>query len=228
MADPEPLVLGIDTASLVSVAVARGTDVLARRVLADPRGHVEHLTPLIGQACAAAGIRPHELARVVVGLGPGPFTGLRVGIVTAEMVAAVTGAELRGVCSLDVIAAGHDSDEAFLVAADARRTEVYWATYDRSGQRIDGPRVSAPAELPDLPAVGPAVEIYPELLHGVPGPRALDPGLLATRGWLLPDAGSAPLYLRRPDATESTRRKSVLARPSLQRTSRLGERTRRD
>ncbi len=114
------------------------------------------------------------------------------------------------------------------MATDARRTRGLLGPLRRSGQRIDGPRVSAPAELPDLPAVGPAVELYPERLHGVPGPRALDPGVLATRGWLLPDAGSAPLYLRRPDAAESTRRKSVLARPSLQRTSRLGERTRRD
>lgn len=208
-------VLGIDTASLVSVGVASGNEVLARSVVADPRAHVEQLTPLIARVCAEAGVRIADLDRIIVGLGPGPFTGLRVGIVTARMLAAVTGAELRGVCSLDVIAADHRSDVDFVVAADARRREVYWAAYDKDSRRIDGPNVSAPADVPARPVVGPAVALYPDDLQAVEGPRTLDPGTLASRGWELPDAGTQPLYLRRPDAAESIRRKSVLTRPTL-------------
>ena len=212
-----PLVLGIDTASLVSVGLARGDDVLARGVVVDPRAHVEQLTPLIGRVCADAGVRLADLDRIVVGLGPGPFTGLRVGVVTARMLATLTSADLRGVCSLDVIAADHPSDVGFVVAADARRREVYWAAYDEDSRRIDGPHVSAPSELPQQPAIGPAVELYPEFFAAVDGPRTLDPGTLAARGWSLPDAGNRPLYLRRPDAAETIRRKSVLARPALRR-----------
>ncbi len=216
MAD-SPLVLGIDTASLVSVGVARGETVLARAVVADPRAHVEQLTPLIGRVCGDAGVRLADLERIVVGLGPGPFTGLRVGIVTARLLADLTRAELRGVCSLDVIAADHRSDLDFVVAADARRREVYWALYDRDSHRIDGPHVSAPTDVPHRPVIGPAVPLYPDLFDAVDGPRSLDPGTLAAHGWELPDAGTRPLYLRRPDAAETIRRKSVLTRPTLRR-----------
>ena len=214
------LTLGIDTASLVSVGIARDGSVLAADVVADHRAHVEELTPLVARVCTEAGVRVSDLDRIVVGLGPGPFTGLRVGIVTARMLALVSGAELRGVCSLDVIAAGHRSEVGFVVAADARRREVYWAAYDEHGRRTDGPHVSAPTDVPDLPVVGPAVDLYPDRLSAVDGPRTLDPGLLAMRGWELPDAGTAPLYLRRPDAAESIRRKSVLTRPVRRRTRR--------
>lgn len=212
-----PLVLGVDTASLVSVGLARGDQVLAASVIADPRAHVEQLAPLIRGVCADAGVRLADLGRIVVGLGPGPFTGLRVGVVTARTLAGVTRAELRGVCSLDVIAAAHTGGSAFVVAADARRREVYWAAYDSEGRRTDGPYVSPPADVPRLPVIGPAVELYPEVFSAADGPRRLDPGVLAVRGWELPDAGVRPLYLRRPDAAESIRRKSVLARSTLRR-----------
>ena len=100
--------------------------------------------------------------------------------------------------------------EEFVVATDARRREVYWAGYAADGRRTTGPPVSAPADVPRRPTVGPAVDLYPDQLLAAPGPRVLDPGLLAVRGPGLPDAGREPLYLRRPDATEPTRRKSVL------------------
>jgi tRNA threonylcarbamoyl adenosine modification protein YeaZ len=206
------LTLGIDTASLVSVGLARDGQVLAAEVVPDPRGHVEQLTPLIARVCADAGVRIADLDLIVVGLGPGPFTGLRVGIVTARTLALVSGASLHGVCSLDVIAAAHRGQGRFVVAADARRREVYWAAYDDAGSRVDGPYVSAPDALPDGPVVGPAVDLYPDRLAAAAGPRALDPGLLATVGPELPDAGRSPLYLRRPDAAVSTGRKSVLPR----------------
>ncbi len=176
--------------------------------------------PLIARCLDQAGVARTSLGLIVVGLGPGPFTGLRVGVVTAQILAATLGTPLRGVCSLDVLAAQHAAwrpDGDFLVATDARRREVYWARYGADGTRIGDPQVSPAADLPRLPTVGPAVELYPDVLHAGPGPRALDPAVLAVRGPSLADAGHEPLYLRRPDATEPGRRKSVLHVPERSR-----------
>jgi tRNA threonylcarbamoyl adenosine modification protein YeaZ len=221
----EPLVLAVDTSTTVAVGLARGAEVLAVAGVADRRLHVEQLTPLVQQCLAEAGVRPRDLDSVVVGLGPGPFTGLRVGIATAQVLASALALPWRGVCSLDVLARqqvlgrpGADLSEAagqdFVVATDARRREVYWARYDADGIRVEGPHVSEPGAVPRLPTVGPAAQIYPEALQAVAGPRTLDAGVLATHGLELPDAGRKPLYLRRPDAAEPSRRKSVLLRPS--------------
>jgi tRNA threonylcarbamoyl adenosine modification protein YeaZ len=209
----EPLVLALDTSTVVNVGLARASQVLAQVTIADPMAHVEQLTPAIESCLAQAGVRLSELGQIVVGLGPGPFTGLRVGVVTAQVLATITGVPLHGVCSLDILAAqfaDQSPPSAFLVATDARRREVYWARYATNGRRMSGPAVSAPSDVPRDPAVGPAVDLYPDQLVGTSGPRALDPGLLAVRGPGLPDAGREPLYLRRPDAAEPTRRKSVL------------------
>jgi tRNA threonylcarbamoyl adenosine modification protein YeaZ len=215
---PEPLVLALDTSTAVAVGLARGAEVLAVATLDDRMAHVEQLTPLVAQCLRRAGLAPGQLSQLVVGLGPGPYTGLRVGIATAQVLAAALGIGWRGVCSLDVLAAQFVDDHhtgpadvaEFVVATDARRHEVYWARYDRSGTRLDGPRVSAAAEVPRLATVGPAADLYPHDLDGVLGPRALDPGVLARHGLQLVDAGREPLYLRRPDAAEPTRRKPVL------------------
>jgi tRNA threonylcarbamoyl adenosine modification protein YeaZ len=149
-----------------------------------------------------------------VGLGPGPFTGLRVGIVTAQVLAHVGRVGLHGVCSLDVIALAHvhlsQPEGTFVVATDARRKEVYWARYAADGARVGGPEVSSPDAVPRLPTVGPGADVYPDRLQTVAGPRTLDAGLLAAYGLDLPSAGTEPLYLRRPDAAEPARRKSVL------------------
>jgi len=206
------VVLAIDTSTVVNVGLARGHEVLATATVADRMAHVEQLTPLIRDCLAQAGLRLGDVDQIVVGLGPGPFTGLRVGIVTAQTLAAVGGLDLHGICSLDVLAAQY-ADQAtaeFVVATDARRREVYWAAYAADGRRQGAPQVGPPLEAPRWPTIGPAAAVYPEQLMAVPGPRVLDPGVLATAGPSLPDAGSAPLYLRRPDATEPTRRKSVL------------------
>ena len=208
----EPVVLAIDTSTVVNVGLARGTDVLATATIEDRMAHVEQLAPLIRDCLAQAGVRLAEVDQIVVGLGPGPFTGLRVGIVTAQTLAAVGGLDLHGICSLDVLAAQY-ADRApaeFVVATDARRREVYWAAYAADGRRQGAPQVGPPLEVPRRPTVGPAAAVYPDQLMAVLGPRVLDPGVLAAAGPGLPDAGSAPLYLRRPDATEPTRRKSVL------------------
>jgi len=209
----EPLVLAIDTSTVVNVGLARGNLVLAQVTVPDRMAHVEQLMPAVRDCLRQAGVRLADLGQIVVGLGPGPFTGLRVGVVTAQILATVAGVELRGVCSLDVLAAQFavqaPADE-FVVATDARRREVYWAEYAPDGQRTTGPAVSAPSDVPRRPTVGPAIGLYPDQLLAAPGPRALDPGVLAVRGPGLPDAGREPLYLRRPDATEPSRRKSVL------------------
>lgn len=208
-----PLVLGIDTSTVVGVGLARGGDVLHSATVDDRMAHVEQLTPLVRAALAAAGVTFGDLDHIVVGLGPGPFTGLRVGIATARVLASVARVPLRGVCSLDVLAAQFASESAppeFLVATDARRKELYWARYGADGQRVDGPRVSAPEELPALPTVGPGANLYPDRVQAVLGPRVLDPGVLARAGLVLADAGTEPLYLRRPDAAVPGVQKSVL------------------
>lgn len=214
----ERLVLAVDTSTTVAVGLARGPEVLAVAGVADYRSHVEQLTPLIQQCLAEAGVAARAVEEVVVGLGPGPFTGLRVGIVTAQVFASALGVPWRGVCSLDVLARQHvlehrdrdHVDQGFVVATDARRREVYWARYGADGSRVDGPKVSVPGEVPRFPVVGPAADLYPQALDAVLGPRTLDAGVLAASGLGLPDAGREPLYLRRPDAAEPTRRKSVL------------------
>ena len=207
------LVLAIDTTTDVTVGVARGREVLARERVTDRMAHVEQLMPLVHRALAASGARLADVGQVVVGLGPGPFTGLRVGIVTAQVLARVRKVPLHGVCSLDVIASAHASssgDSPFVVATDARRKEVYWARYGAGGHRVGGPEVSSPDVVPRLPTVGPGADVYPDRLAVVAGPRTLDAGLLAAYGLDLPSAGTEPLYLRRPDAAEPARRKSVL------------------
>lgn len=210
------VVLGVDTATVVCVGLAIDGEAVGSGIVPDRMAHVEQLTPLIRQVCADASIAPLDLTDVVVGLGPGPYTGLRVGIVTARVLAELAGARLHGICSLDVIAAQHVAehglDGEFVVATDARRKEVYWARYAADGSRLEGPAVNRPAEVPRLPTVGPGADLYPDSLQVVAGPRTLDPTALAVAGPMLADAGSEPLYLRRPDAAEPGRRKSVLAR----------------
>ena len=206
------LLLALDTSTVVNVGVARAERVLATATVADQMAHAEQLLPLISECLDDAGVRPNDLAQLIVGLGPGPFTGLRVGVVTARVLSQVLQLQLRGICSLDVWAAqfaGGDSGD-FIVATDARRREVYWARYRADGVRLGEPAVSRPSDVPRLPTIGPAADLYTDQLAAVQGPRAMDPGMLATRGRVLPDAGHEPLYLRHPDATELRRPKSVL------------------
>lgn len=206
------LVLALDTSTVVNVGLARGEQVLATAGLADQMAHAEQLMPLISDCLDDAGARPADLEQLIIGLGPGPFTGLRVGVATAKVLSHVLQLELRGICSLDVLAAQFEgaSSTDFIVATDAKRREVYWARYRADGVRVGDLAVSRPSDVPRLPTIGPAADLYAEQLQAVPGPRAMDPGVLAARGARLPDAGREPLYLRHPDATELTRPKSVL------------------
>lgn len=211
------VVLAIDTATDVRAGVARDGLVVARGVVPDRRAHAEQLLPLVQRVLATAGATPSELTGVVVGVGPGPFTGLRVGVAAAVTLAEALGVTVRGVCSLDVVALdwtvrGDAPADGFVVVADARRKEVYWAAYDGTGARVDGPFVTAPGDVPDLPLAGPGAALTG---RDCAGPDAIDAGLMAASGARLVDAGLEPLYLRRPDAEVPTTRKSTLLQPRL-------------
>ncbi|HEY0167917.1 MAG TPA: tRNA (adenosine(37)-N6)-threonylcarbamoyltransferase complex dimerization subunit type 1 TsaB [Jatrophihabitans sp.] len=194
--------------------------VLAQRVTVDARAHAELLTPALKDCLAEAGVPIGELAAVVAGLGPGPFTGLRVGLMTAAALADATGLPSYGVCSLDAIAAAHPEQPSLLVAGDARRKEVYWARY-RHGARIGEPAVCKPAELAGEREGGPAAmagagaRLYADLL-GLPLLDADYPtigGLAACAADRVlsraPSEVLTPLYLRRPDAVAPAARKPV-------------------
>lgn len=199
------LVLAIDTATAaVTAAVVRAGDrieLLAERVTENPRAHAECLTPNVLAALHDSSVSMGQLDAVVVGCGPGPFTGLRVGMATAAAYGHALGIPVYGVCSLDAIGGATGGDA--LVVTDARRREVYWARY-RDGVRVDGPAVNAAADVaidgvttvagsPEhaslfgRPVVGP---VYPS---GV--------GLVAAvTDWDGHPQPLVPLYLRRPDA----------------------------
>lgn len=239
------MLLGIDTSGAVSVAVARGEltgpapEILQVRADERSRHHDEVLLALIDEVLAAAGVERSELTGIVVGRGPGPFTGLRVGLVSARSIAAVLGVPLHGLSSLDGLA--HQALDEFGsaqdgsaqngtvtvgVALDARRREVYHARYrrDPSGQvtRIADPAVDAPAAVADeLTAcdilVGSGTGIYPELLPATADLVHVDAGHLLLAAAALSARGedldsTEPMYLRAPDAAKPTARKSALGR----------------
>ncbi|KWX69166.1 tRNA (adenosine(37)-N6)-threonylcarbamoyltransferase complex dimerization subunit type 1 TsaB [Mycobacterium sp. NAZ190054] len=202
------LVLAIDTATpAVTAGVVRvdgdAIELLAEEVTVDPRAHAERLTPNIVDALGVAGVTAGQLAAVVVGCGPGPFTGLRVGMATAAAFGHALGIPVHGVCSLDAIAVGTTGD--VLVVTDARRREVYWARY-RDGRRVDGPAVNSAA---DVPAGAAAVAGSPEhaALFELPRLAPVYPtatGLVAAvDDWVADPEPLVPLYLRRPDAKPS-------------------------
>jgi tRNA threonylcarbamoyl adenosine modification protein YeaZ len=214
------LVLGFDTATpAVSVAVHDGARVVGEAFAVDARRHGELLAPMIAQVMADAGVARGDLTAVAVGVGPGPYTGLRVGVVTARVLGAVLGIPVYGVCTLDVIAAEVPAGEEFLVATDARRKEVYWARYDAHRRRLEGPAVTAASsirEAPELAVAGTGGALYPEAFGRIIGPaypqartlceivaaRLAEPGRppVSLGGPLL--LAAEPLYLRRPDARE--------------------------
>ena len=197
------LILAIDTATpavTAGIVKLEGVEVLAERVTVDARAHAEQLTPNVLAALADAGLTVNDLGAVVVGCGPGPFTGLRVGMATAAAYGHALGIPVHGVCSLDAIGV-HTTGDA-LVVTDARRREVYWARY-RDGVRVDGPAVDAPA---DVPADAQAVAGSPDhaALFDLPRLSPIYPsaeGLVrAVADWTAQPDPLIPLYLRRPDA----------------------------
>lgn len=173
--------LALDTSATASVAITRDGTVVANRATDSQRNHSEVLAGFITEALAAAQLdptKPEALNGIFVGVGPGPFTGLRAGIITAQTLAHTWNIPVYGVLSLDGLAhrvaaeAFRIGAEEFVVATDARRKEVYWAHYDNIAgqpQRLHGPFVTDPQEVTKLPVYGAGAGLYPEALYGMTG-----------------------------------------------------------
>ncbi len=217
------LVLALDTATPACVVSLCEVDQppepmvteLGAESPVDARRSGELLAPTIVSVLDAAGVRAAQLDAVVVGLGPGPFTSLRVGIVTAASLGHALGIPVHGVCSLDAFAVG--TSGAVGVATDARRRELYWGTY-ADGVRQSGPAVARPPQVAGafraagvLTVLGAGPILYPEAFDAASGAPA-DAGVRYPRGRAVAELGArllgtepaplAPLYLRRPDAAE--------------------------
>lgn len=225
------LLLALDTSAAATVALLHDDVVLGRFGSADTRSHAEVLAPAVQRILADAGVTGPELDAVVAGVGPGPFTGLRAGLVTARTLGFVWDVPLHGVMSLDAlafdaVASGTiTAGSEFLVGTDARRGEVYWAAYRApSGIAglpvlLDGPHVGAASALPKgLPLVGRAASLYPDDVVAVAAFAGSDPdaaslGLVARSRLVArePLQDTSPLYLRESDAKVPGPRKRATA-----------------
>ncbi|BDH09372.1 MULTISPECIES: tRNA (adenosine(37)-N6)-threonylcarbamoyltransferase complex dimerization subunit type 1 TsaB [Streptomyces] len=216
------LLLALDTATpAVTVALHDGTRVLAESRQVDARRHGELLLPAVDRVLAEAGLKLDAVSDIVVGVGPGPYTGLRVGLVTAATFGSALGVPVHGLCTLDGLAYASGLTEPFVVATDARRKEVYWARYEASPSpgdaaprtitRLTEPAVDRPADIADqvagVPAVGAGALLYDTVFTGVRRecPEHQSAGALATLAAGKLAAGEElpppqPMYLRRPDA----------------------------
>lgn len=205
------LVLAVDTATtdLVTGLVNTDTGAATDRVIAGTRGHNETLVPTIIELLAETNTEFAQLGAVVVGHGPGPFTGLRVGMATAQAIAQALGVPVHGVFTHDAIVLRlreqFPTAEELLVATDARRKEIYYATY---GVQAHRPDVIAPEKL-ELGTVPDAIAIPDKLAERLPSdlqgidhvelsPRAKD--LVACADLTAAPTPLTPAYLRRPDA----------------------------
>jgi len=223
------LTLVIDTAtpSVTAGVFDVNDDTVTTRgeyTVVDARGHGERLAPMIDASLKDASAAPADLAAIVVGLGPGPFTGLRVGLVTAASMADALGIPAYGVCSLDALGlAVSQSVEApgrILVATDARRKEVYWGLYDEEGRRLRGPEVEKPEQLPSDIAeathlAGDGALQYPQIFPDPleeprfpPAPAFAELAADRIRAGA-PTEPLTPLYLRRPDVHVNGKRQRI-------------------
>jgi tRNA threonylcarbamoyladenosine biosynthesis protein TsaB len=223
------MILGIETAvEHVGVALGDHRGIRAHTMVASDRRHAESLTPMIKFAMQQAGIEMTDLSAIAVDVGPGLFTGMRVGMATAQSMAWALEIPLVPVCSLDALAMNAEMSELTVAAAlDARRGEVYWSLYRMRGvgmepQRLTEPVVSSPEDLAvhladraeDTICVGSGFDRHAELFEVSPWAQ------LVGRDALFPSAASVvtlgghrvmaddtvtamqlqPMYLRAPDA----------------------------
>ncbi|WP_156722972.1 tRNA (adenosine(37)-N6)-threonylcarbamoyltransferase complex dimerization subunit type 1 TsaB [Streptomyces apocyni] len=204
------LLLALDTATpAVTVALHDGSSALAASSQVDARRHGELLLPAVDRVLADAGLNLDAVTALVVGTGPGPYTGLRVGLMTATAFGSALGVPVYGLCTLDGLAYASGLDGPFAVATDARRKEVYWARYASARTRTTEPAVDRPAdiaaELAGLPVVGAGALLYPEAFPDAREPEHVSAAALASLAAARLAAGEElpeprPLYLRRPDA----------------------------
>jgi tRNA threonylcarbamoyl adenosine modification protein YeaZ len=209
--------LGIDTATpATSVALHDGQRPLAAVSSVDPRRHAEVLGPAVADVLRNSGATMRDLTAVAVGVGPGPYTGLRVGVATATAVADALGLSAHGLCTLDVLARQAASGTPLTVVTDARRREVFWATYDGAGMRVAGPAVSRPADVAVVGrAVGPGVALYPDVFGAVADALEISAATLCALVAERLSCGDPleqprPIYLRRPDTAAPQPSKAVL------------------
>lgn len=203
-------VLAIDTSAGISVAHVTSEGGHFEKDLDAHNLHGELTVQMIHDVLTEARVSPSDVTDIVIGVGPGPYTGLRVGIACATIFGFARDIPVHGLCSLDAVA--HDFGKPCIVVTNARRKELYWAQYDHG--RVGDPQVSLPHDLaaafPDAQFVGPGADLYPEALSGhVMGLRAsaLADLFLAGTAQLVP---VTPMYLRAPDAVEPGKPKSVL------------------
>lgn len=195
------MLLAIDTSAGTSVAIVDPSTgrIVAERSTPDTMRHAEVIGTLLAEVLEAAAVRPIALDGVVVGMGPGPFTGLRVGIAAARTFALGAGLPLLPMVSADAVArqqALSGASDTVIVVTDARRKEVFWSLYELSGSepvRVDGPGLAKPDSLPHTSARRvDAAEIPAAQL-------ALAAAALVEAG--KPLASDDALYLRSPDVT---------------------------
>lgn len=251
------VVLALDTSTPVLTA-AVGTTAGSNEISVDAGRHTGALVPgIVTDVLAAAGITPTELTAIAVGVGPGPYTSLRAGIMFAEAAAAALDIPVFGACSLDITARGHlaardaaaldvqprgralvtDEPGEFVVAADARRRELYWARYAADGTRIAGPQVDPRTDLESrwtesgtvvVTATPSAAQLVSWVLaeYSRYSREGGPPSLASTpEEWVAPSSDAAevqvpqalldprPLYLRRPDAVEPVVSALVVSTP---------------
>jgi len=215
------IALALDTAT--SDLIAGLVDTASGRTLAESvvrtRAHNEELVPTVTRLLDDTGLSFPALDAVVVGCGPGPFTGLRVGMATASALGQALGVPVHGVVTHDAVAQLIDAPTA-LVVTDARRREVYWARYE-SGRRVAGPGVSAPGELPVAGAMD-VISVPEHLAASVTvtsrevtyvAPRPA--GLVAAADLEAEPAPLTPHYLRRPDAVPPAAKPKSAAIPDI-------------
>lgn len=204
-------ILAIDSSAGLSVALCDDSTVVAEITRNDHGVQGELTADFVSQVLDQAGWSVDDITDVVVGVGPGPYTGLRVGIVTAAVFAHARNIPVHAVCSLDAI--GFSAGGDCVAVTDARRKELYWAHYV-DGVRQSEPMVSKPAELlqihPTAVFVGPGALLYPDVVTGTQ--TALNASALALAFALgkAHEVELAPMYLRKPDADEPAPRKQVL------------------
>jgi len=202
-------VLAIDSSAGISVAYVTSKGQHFEKSLDAHNLHGEMTVQMIHDVLVSAEVSPEDVTDIVIGVGPGPYTGLRVGIACATVFGFARNIPVHGICSLDAV--GYDYGQPCVVVTNARRKELYWAQY--SNGRVGEPQVALPHDLanafPDAQFVGPGAALYPEVSGQVLvlSSASLAELFLSGKAQLVP---VAPMYLRAPDATEPGKPKSVL------------------